>query len=118
MTMKKSGLQHRRLQEVSSSGALLSEHGSHEHTQEPSSEVAESERWRNYRTRCIWGAIMIMLFALLLMVGPMAVIFLVVVIQTAVFKEVIGIAHMRYRERKLAWFRTINWFGREPRPFY
>lgn len=72
--------------------------------------VAESvARWNNYRTRCLWGAIMLTLFVLLIMAGHLAVVLLVVALQTTIFREVVGIAYLKYRERKLAWFRTINW---------
>lgn len=68
-----------------------------------------TERWKNYRTRCIWGAIMLLLFVTLILLGNLAIVGLVIFLQTVIFKEVVGIAHLRYRERKLAWFRTINW---------
>lgn len=72
--------------------------------------LTESEaRWNNYRTRCLWGAIMLTLFVLLLMAGHLAVVLMVVALQTTIFREVVGIAYLKYRERKLAWFRTINW---------
>lgn len=70
---------------------------------------AKAARWRNYRTRCFWGAIMITIFTGLLMAGHLAMVLMVISIQTLIFKEVIGIAHMKYKERKLPWFRTINW---------
>jgi phosphatidate cytidylyltransferase len=32
-----------------------------------------------------------------------------VVIQTLVYKEVIAIAHVPSKEKKLPWFKTLNW---------
>ncbi|MBY0384365.1 phosphatidate cytidylyltransferase [bacterium] len=72
--------------------------------------VEKNNRWSNYYTRCIWGIFMLLAFGAIILGGHVPVIILVVMIQTAIFKEVIGIAHQRYREKKLAWFRTINWF--------
>jgi phosphatidate cytidylyltransferase len=69
----------------------------------------QAARWRNYRTRCFWGIVMIVLFTMLLLAGHFPIVLMVIGIQIAIFKEVIGIAHVRYRERKLPWFRTINW---------
>lgn len=108
LIVKRGGLQHLRPPEaMGGEVALLS-------ATTGSLPTAELKRWKNYHTRCLWGAIMIIMYALLLMAGPAAVILLVVVVQTAVFREVIGIAHMRYREHKLAWFRTINWCATLP----
>lgn len=104
LIVKRSGLQHLRPPEAMGGEVVLLS------ATTGSLPTAESKRWKNYHTRCLWGAIMIILYALLLMAGPAAVILLVVVVQTAVFREVVGIAHTRYREHKLAWFRTINWF--------
>jgi phosphatidate cytidylyltransferase len=41
--------------------------------------------------------------------GHLSVILMIVVIQTMVFKEVIAIAHVPSKEKKLPWFRVINW---------
>lgn len=52
---------------------------------------------------------MILGVSLLLSCGHLAITLMTVVIQTAVFGEVINVAYVRYRERRLAWFRTLNW---------
>lgn len=48
-------------------------------------------------------------FAGIIMTGHLAVILLIVLVQIAVFKEVISIAHLQSKERHLKWFRTIAW---------
>jgi predicted CDP-diglyceride synthetase/phosphatidate cytidylyltransferase len=73
------------------------------------SSEGSSSRWKNYRTRCFWGMIMIILFTALIIAGHFAIVLLVLAIHTTTFKEVVGIAHLRYKERKLPWFRTLNW---------
>lgn len=70
---------------------------------------SEENRWKNYRTRCVWGIVMIILFTILLLAGHLPIVLMVVGIQTAIFKEVISVAHLKYKERKLPWFRTLNW---------
>lgn len=53
---------------------------------------------------------MLVLFTFLIMAGHLVVVLMVVALQTTIFREVVGIAYLRYKERKLAWFRTINWY--------
>ena len=53
---------------------------------------------------------MIFGFFAILALGHMGVILLVIVIQTLVYKEVIAIAHVPTKEKKLPWFKTLNWF--------
>lgn len=64
----------------------------------------------NWQIRCLLGSIMIILFAILVSCGHFVVILMTVGIQTIVFNEVISVAYMRYRERELPWFRTMNWY--------
>jgi phosphatidate cytidylyltransferase len=42
--------------------------------------------------------------------GPAAVILLVVVVQGLVYKEVIYLAAVPSKEKKLPWFRAMNWY--------
>ena len=53
---------------------------------------------------------MIFGFFAILALGHIWVILLVVVIQTLVYKEVIAIAHVPTKDKKLPWFKTLNWF--------
>lgn len=48
-------------------------------------------------------------FMLIIASGHLAVVAMVVGIQAMVFKEVIHIAHVPSKEKKLPWFRLINW---------
>lgn len=65
--------------------------------------------WSNWQIRCVLGAMMILGFSFLISCGHLVITLMTVVIQTAVFGEVINVAYLRYRERRLAWFRTLNW---------
>ncbi|CAB4383070.1 unnamed protein product [Rhizophagus irregularis] len=69
-----------------------------------------SQKWKNMTVRTIWTFVMIFGFFLILGLGHIWVIFLVVVIQTLVYKEVIAIAHVPSKEKKLPWFKTLNWY--------
>lgn len=66
-------------------------------------------KWDSMKTRTVYGLIMIFGLYLILISGPIAIVSLIAVIQTLVFKEVISIAHSRSLEKKLPWFRSISW---------
>jgi phosphatidate cytidylyltransferase len=68
------------------------------------------KKWHNWWVRTIWTLIMVSLFVLILLAGHVWVVLLVVALQLAVFKEVIQIAHVPSKEKKLPWFRLINWY--------
>ncbi|RUS15414.1 CDP-diacylglycerol synthase-like protein 1 [Endogone sp. FLAS-F59071] len=68
------------------------------------------KKWRNWWIRTLWTFIMIASFFGIIGTGHMAVIMMVVVIQTLVYKEVIQLAQMPSREKKLPWFKTMNWY--------
>ncbi|KAI9225958.1 MAG: phosphatidate cytidylyltransferase [Piptocephalis tieghemiana] len=68
------------------------------------------KKWRNWWTRTFWTLIMIGGFFLILAAGPFWVVTLVILVQTLVYKEVIAIAHVPSKERKLPWFRVLNWY--------
>lgn len=53
---------------------------------------------------------MLSTFAVIICSGPMAIILLIVGVSTLVFKEVISIAWVPSKEKKLPWFRLINWY--------
>ncbi|CAJ0635407.1 16279_t:CDS:2 [Entrophospora sp. SA101] len=60
--------------------------------------------------RTIWTFVMIGGFFAILALGHIWVILLVEIIQTLVYKEVIAIAHVPSKEKKLPWFKTLNWY--------
>jgi hypothetical protein len=67
--------------------------------------------WSNFSVRVLLGMVMLVFFSLVISLGPAALIIMIILIQTAVFREVITIAHARYRERQLSWSRTLNWYN-------
>ncbi|CAI2177271.1 14595_t:CDS:2 [Funneliformis geosporum] len=69
-----------------------------------------TKKWKNMTVRSFWTFVMIFGFFAILALGTIWVILLVVVIQTLVYKEVIAIAHVPSKEKKLPWFKTLNWF--------
>jgi phosphatidate cytidylyltransferase len=96
-----------------------SEHGS-KHGYDDASDTGASvtllanesaeKKWRNFSVRTVWTLIMISAFFLIMAAGHFWVVLMVIGIQTVIFKEVISIAHVPAKERKLPWFRTINWY--------
>uniref|UniRef100_A0A1D1YK17 Phosphatidate cytidylyltransferase n=1 Tax=Anthurium amnicola TaxID=1678845 RepID=A0A1D1YK17_9ARAE len=72
--------------------------------------LASQQRWKNMTVRTIWTFVMIFGFFAILALGHMGVIFLVIVIQILVYKEVIAIAHVPSKDKKLPWFKTLNWY--------
>lgn len=72
--------------------------------------IFQKSVWSTMRTRSIFGVFMICATALILLSGPLTVILSVALMQTLVFKEVISIAHLKSKEKKLPWFRSINWY--------
>ncbi|KAI8813563.1 cytidylyltransferase family-domain-containing protein [Cladochytrium replicatum] len=75
-----------------------------------SSDSAGLLRWRNWWTRAFTTLLMVTTFAGILYAGHLAVVLLVVVIQTLVFREVIGIAYGLAKKNRLPWFRALNWY--------
>ncbi|KAJ3098500.1 hypothetical protein HDU97_003956 [Phlyctochytrium planicorne] len=68
------------------------------------------KKWRNWWVRSFWTFVMVGGFITILLAGHIWVVLLVVVIQTLVYKEVISIAHIPSKEKKMPWFRTMNWY--------
>lgn len=67
-------------------------------------------QFKNWQLRVVLGTLMIALFTFLVCLGHLAMVIMAIVIQTAVYREVINVAYVRYKERKLAWFRSLNWY--------
>ncbi|CAG8583682.1 20199_t:CDS:2 [Dentiscutata erythropus] len=68
------------------------------------------KKWKNMAVRTLWTFVMIGGFFALLSTGHSFVVILVVIIQTLVYKEVIALAHVPSKEKKLPWFKTLNWY--------
>jgi len=73
-------------------------------------EQPKSQKWTNWWTRTIWTLIMVFAFFLVIFSGHLSIIGLVLIIQILIFKEIIAIAHYPSQEKKLPWFRLINWY--------
>ncbi|KAF9130119.1 hypothetical protein BGX30_013634 [Mortierella sp. GBA39] len=67
-------------------------------------------KWANWSTRTLWTLIMIGGFFACFAAGPLFVILLVVMVQGLVYKEVIFLATVPSKEKKLPWFRSMHWY--------
>lgn len=67
-------------------------------------------RWQKFVLRLVLGLVMIFLFIGIIRAGHHAAVFMVIGLQTIVFREVINIAHVPFREKKVPWFRTTIWY--------
>jgi len=107
---------------MSSYGKHLSE-GHHHHNSNGTGPTAASKeavvlladqsakaKWANWSVRTLWTLIMIGGFFACVAAGPLFVILLVVMVQGLVYKEVIYLAAVPSREKKLPWFRAMNWY--------
>ena len=78
------------------------------------SEVEEEKvvvrNWKNWWTRTYLSVLMSIGFIVIVLSGPLYIIVLVSLLQLVVFKEVISIAHVPSKEKKLPWFRVLNWY--------
>ena len=67
-------------------------------------------RWRNWVVRGIFTWIMILAFAFIVYLGPLAITILILAIQVKCFHEIITIGYYVYKSHHLPWFRTISWY--------
>ena len=80
--------------------------------------------WRNWAIRGVFTWLMLIAFAGIVYLGHTALAVLVrgsrarglwcdglqvILLQLKSFHEIISIAHIKYKEQKLPWFRTLNW---------
>jgi Cytidylyltransferase family len=75
--------------------------------------VAVDERQKkvvNFRVRTLWTFILLAGYFTILALGHMYLIALVTVIQIIVYKEVIALAAVPAREKKIPFFKVLNWF--------
>ncbi|ORX47919.1 hypothetical protein BCR36DRAFT_86423 [Piromyces finnis] len=73
-------------------------------------EQPKEKKWTNWWTRFIWTIVMILGFFFVIFSGHLSIIILVLILQILIFKEIIHIAHYPSQEKKLPWFRVINWY--------
>ncbi|RUS73127.1 hypothetical protein EGW08_019107 [Elysia chlorotica] len=69
-----------------------------------------SPRWRNWLIRGIFTWLMIFSFAVLIYLGPLALVLVTFAIQIKCFHEIITIGYIVYRSYDLPWFRTLSWY--------
>jgi len=70
----------------------------------------KEKKWNNWWTRFFWTIVMVLAFFMIIFSGHLSIIALVLVIQILIFKEIIHIAHYPSQEKKLPWFRVVNWY--------
>nr|CAG4647837.1 EOG090X04NQ [Moina brachiata]SVE92961.1 EOG090X04NQ [Moina brachiata] len=69
-----------------------------------------SPRWRNWFIRGIFTWVMIGGFALLVYIGPLALMLVTLAIQVKCFSEIINIGYAVYKIHGLPWFRSLSWY--------
>jgi phosphatidate cytidylyltransferase len=73
-------------------------------------EQPKDKKWTNWWTRFFWTIVMVLGFFLVIFSGHLSIIALVLILQILIFKEIIHIAHYPSQEKKLPWFRVVNWY--------
>ncbi|KAG5518385.1 hypothetical protein PMAC_003182 [Pneumocystis sp. 'macacae'] len=73
-------------------------------------DVCFLENRSNFYLRTIWTFAMIFGFLVIVAAGHIWIIVLLTIIQVIVFKELIAIVNISDKEKKLPWFRTLNWY--------
>jgi phosphatidate cytidylyltransferase len=80
-------------------------------TQEEESPISEYEKKKQtFITRTIWTLAMIALFFGSMAAGHLYIIAIVTVVQIITFKEVIAIANVPSKEKKLQFTKSLNWY--------
>ncbi|KAG9353752.1 hypothetical protein JZ751_011874 [Albula glossodonta] len=69
-----------------------------------------SSRWKNWWVRGILSMTMIIGFLLIIYLGPLMLIFVVMMVQIKCFQEIITIGYRVYHSYDLPWFRTLSWY--------
>ncbi len=64
----------------------------------------------NFKVRTLWTFILLAGYFTILALGHMYLIALVTVIQIIVYKEVIALASVPAREKKIPFFKVLNWY--------
>jgi phosphatidate cytidylyltransferase len=80
-----------------------------EEERKPSPMEIVQEKYRKFFTRSFWGILMIIVFAMILWLGHVAVSAFVIFLQIMVFKEMLAIRYSEAKERNLWGFRTLHW---------
>jgi len=67
-------------------------------------------RWKSWWIRTIFTLLMIGGFLAVILMGPLALLLLVLVIHTKCYHEIISIGHQHYKKYNLPLFRTLSWY--------
>lgn len=67
-------------------------------------------RWQNWVIRGFMSLVLLLGFLFLLYLGPVALVFVVLLIEVMCFREIINIGYAVYRSQDLPWFRTLSWY--------
>jgi phosphatidate cytidylyltransferase len=79
-------------------------------------EATEERRKKvvNFKVRTLWTFILLFGFFTILALGHMYVIAMVTFIQIIVYKEVIALASIPAEEKKIPFFKVVNWYDSGP----
>jgi phosphatidate cytidylyltransferase len=64
----------------------------------------------NFRERTLWTFILLAGYFTVLAMGHMYLIVLVTIVQIIVYKEVIALASVPAEEKKIPFFKVLNWY--------
>ncbi|XP_065911412.1 phosphatidate cytidylyltransferase 2-like [Dysidea avara] len=67
-------------------------------------------RWKNWWIRGVFAFVMIAVFVMIVLMGPLFLTLLVITVQVKCFHEIISIGLMKYREYNLPLYRVLNWY--------
>ena len=73
-------------------------------------EQSRGDRWKNWWVRTGFTVVMIGGFVGIIYGGHFYLTCLVLILQMMCFKEIIAIGHVISKEKKLPWFRFLNWY--------
>jgi phosphatidate cytidylyltransferase len=79
----------------------------------PTLRTAADERQKrivNFRERTLWTFILLAGYFTLLAMGHMYIIVIVTIVQIIVYKEVIALASVPAEEKKIPFFKVLNWY--------
>ena len=75
----------------------------------PPSTEERKKKVVNFKVRTLWTFILLAGYFTILALGHMYLIALVTVIQIIVYKEVIALASVPAQERRIPFFKVLNW---------
>jgi len=75
----------------------------------PASTEEHKKKVVNFKVRTLWTFILLAGYFTILALGHMYVIAMVTVIQIIVYKEVIALASVPAQERRIPFFKVLNW---------